>query len=917
MINRRLKAFSIPAIILAALLFGTPFAMAREDPGELAEAKLFDRAVGAIGKSYLDSSRVVPRRMLDSALLRIQQTIPEILVRDGGGGNMIAEVGLATKRIKDSPMSSLSDLKRTMRELFGFIATNYSGETKPEEIEYAAIDGMLEALDPHSNFMPPKVYKEFQVGTRGKFGGLGIVISIKDGQLTVIAPIEGTPASAAGVRAGDRILQIDDESTINMSLTDAVNKLRGEVGTKVSIVVERPGKPSRRLRFTRAIISIDSVKHKLIEENGRRIGYIKVKSFQQNTDEDVGAALKSFREGGVKLDGIILDLRNNPGGLLNVAVDLADRFLKSGVIVSTVGARDQVLERESARKAGEKENAPMVVLVNEGSASASEIVAGALQENDRAVVMGRRTFGKGSVQTIFDLGGGSALKLTIAQYKPAGTLDIQLAGLVPDVDLMPVTVDRTAINLVEDLLPSEEDLDAHLEGNSSKGSGESARSPFRVRHLVPKEDEKTLEARSLKEYQKEPEIDEDFNVTVAKRFLAAASGEGREAMLRSGAGALREADSEQAGKMEAELAALGVDWSGHKATGEPTLKLSYRLRSGKKEVSSARAGQKVWLELSATNVGTGSYSQLIAVGQAEYYYVANKEFPFGHLPAGGTRTWSVPIEIPEAMPRGDVIVDIDFEEENGRVPQPLSVLLPVEALPSPSFAFTYTLSPSGKSLSGVKQAALDMTITNAGHGSSSADTAATLSNDCGDKLFIERGRTKLGAMAPKASKRALFRFHLTGEPNADGCALKLAIADMKRLHVLSKKLKLDAKKGKISPNPGRRYAPPVIELKEAPDRTAGKTVSIKGRIRDDDRVRDYFVFVGDKKIAYVPNAGEATELEFSVELPLEPGSNAVVIGARDETDLMSRKTFLINRTSGERKKSSRARGASVLSNMNP
>ena len=917
MTKRRLLVSIIPLILLCAVASGVISVHAQGGSDKLAEAKLFERSVVAIDRDYLDSSRVVPRKMLDSALSRIQQTIPEILVRNGEEGTMTVEVGLATRRIRNSPMNSISDLKRVMREVLGFIAKNYNGETKPEEIEYAAIDGMLEALDPHSNFMPPKVYKEFQVGTRGKFGGLGIVISIKDGQLTVVAPIEGTPASAVGIRAGDRILQIDDESTINMSLTDAVNKLRGDVGTKVSIIVEKPGKPSRKIQLTRASINIDSVQHKLIAENGRRVGYIKVKSFQQNTDEDVGKALKSFHDGDAKLDGLILDLRNNPGGLLNVAVDLADRFLSGGVIVSTVGARDQVLERESARPGSTKEEAPLVVLVNEGSASASEIVAGALQANGRAVVMGRRTFGKGSVQTIFDLGEGSALKLTIAQYKPAGTQTIQLVGLTPDVDLMPITVDPKAINLVEDVLPSEEDLDAHLESARYTKPTEEPRSPFRVRHLIPKEDEKALETRSIKEYQKDPDLEQDFNVTVARRFLAAASGKSRNEMLSSGSGALREADAEQAAAMETALAKLGIDWSGHKAAGEPTLKLSYRLKSGKGEMTRARAGQKVDLELTATNVGTGAYSKLIAVGQSEYYFLANREFPFGYLPAGQSRTWSVPIEIPEAMPRGDLIIDVAFEEENGRLPQPLTALLPVDELPAPSFGFSYTMTPARKPFAPGVPVTLTLDVTNSGPGSSSAETAATLSNDCGDKLFIENGRTKLGAMAAKAVRRAPFRFHLSGAPDDGVCPVKLAIADMKRMLVLSKKLELKTKEGRISPEPGKRYAPPTIEITKAPDRTGQARAVVSGVVRDTDRVRDYFVFVGDKKIAYVPNAGDATSLEFSVEVPLEPGNNTVVIGARDEIDLMSRKVIVINRTTGERKKDRRVRGDSILTNINP
>lgn len=915
MTTRRLRVLvPIVSVVVAAIVVCS--VQARSTPAELAEARLLDRALSAIDRNYLDPARIDAHKMLEGGLTRIQSVIPEIMVENGSTDVMTVHVGLAQKRFRVLPMAGLGDLKRVMREVLAYIAENYHGETKPEEIEYAAIDGMLEVLDPHSNFMSPKVYKEFQIGTRGKFGGLGIVISIKDGQLAVVAPIEGTPAADAGIRAGDRILQIDDESTINMSLTDAVNKLRGDVGTKVAVIVERPGAPSRRIVLTRAIINIDSVQSKLLAEGEKRIGYVKVKSFQQNTDDDVVAALKAFRESG-KIDGLILDLRNNPGGLLNVAVDLADHFLEDGVIVSTVGAHDQVLERENARAGGLKESAPVVVLVNEGSASASEIVAGALQANGRAAVMGRRTFGKGSVQTLFELGDGCALKLTIAQYKPAGTVDIQLAGLTPDVNLMPVTVDRTQMNLIEDVLPSEEDLESHLESAHRVKTAALPSSRFTVRYLQPKEDEKAQEAKSVREYQHDPDLEKDFAVTMARRFLAAAPASTRDGELKLGEQTLAAADAEQGVAISAALKAFGIDWSSRKAEGEPKLKLSYRLKSGKGEIRRARAGQKVELEFAATNVGTGPYARLIAIGQSDYPFLANLEFPFGALAAGESRSWSAPIEIPEGMPTEEMLLDVVFEEENRRLPQPLTAILPTEELPTPSFAFQYTLAPSGRPFATGTPVSLATEITNVGAGASSAETAATLSNDCGEAVFIENGRTKLGAMAPKAVRRAPFRFHLAGAPTEATCPLKLAIADIKRFRVLSKKLELGWKDGTIRPAPGKRYAPPTVEVTSAPSSTAETTAVIKGTIADTDRVRDYFVFAGEKKIAYVPNAGDSTTMDFAVTVPLEPGNTTVVIGARDETDLMTRKIVVIRRTSGERKKDRKIREATFMPNTNP
>lgn len=908
--TKRRILYIIPILSLTVAIAIIISGGAQSAPEKRENTGLLERAVSTIERDYIDPSRASPQKMINGALSQLQRTLPEVLVADKANDSMMLHVGLAQKRIHIGSLSSLSDLVRAMRGILEFIQANYHGDVKLEDIEYTAIDGMLEVLDPHSNFLSPKLFTEFEVGTRGKFGGLGIVISIKDGQLTVIAPIEDTPAARAGVRAGDRILQIGDESTINMSITDAVNKLRGDVGTKITVLFERPGKPLRRITLTRAIINIDSVKHKLISDDERHIGYLKVKSFQQNTGEDLRVALASFHQNSAKLDGIILDLRNNPGGLLNVAIDLASRFLREGIIVTTVGAHDQVLEKEMVRTTGPKESCPMVVLINEGSASASEIVAGALQANNRAVVMGRRSFGKGSVQTLSDLGGGSALKLTTAQYKPAGTLTIQLAGLTPDVNLQPITVDKKAINLIEDVLPSEGDLEQHLENNGSQAELEISPSPFAVRHLQPKEDEKDEEAKSVREYGQDPDIEKDFAVTLARRFLNGTRSSERKTMLVEGETILKAVDAEQGQEIDTALKGLGIDWSPKKIDGKPNLKIAYRLKFGKAEITRARAGQKIELEFQVTNTGTAAYSQLIAVGQSDMPFISNREFPFGGLLPGQTRNWTIPIEIPEILPRQDLMMDVTFIEGNGHNPEPITALIPIDELPQPLFSFSFRLTPNIMKRSLATGASITFTLdtTNVGIGPSSSETVATLSNDCGEKLFIESGRSKIGILKAQSSYRTSFRFHLAPDFNEALCPLKLSIADVKKFVSLTKKIEFETKEGTIKPQPGKTYTPPTIEVTNPPTATADVSTKIKGTIRDTDRVRDYFIFVGEKKVAYVPNPNEATSLDFEVAIPLEPGNNNIAIGARDELDLMGRKLLVINRTSGERKKDKRTRG---------
>ncbi|MFH1090167.1 MAG: S41 family peptidase, partial [Pseudomonadota bacterium] len=292
------------------------------------------------------------------------------------------------------------------------IQKNYVDEVNTQEVIQGAIKGMLMSLDPHSSFMNPDDFKEMMLETKGSFSGIGIEITIKDGILTVVSPIEGTPAFKKGLKAGDRIIKIGEEPTKDMSLMDAVKKLRGPKGSEVTISIHREGwRELMECILVRDVIPLTSVKSKRYE---RGYGYVRITNFQANTTKDISTAVDEFSGSG--LDGLILDLRNNPGGLLDQAIKVSDLFLNSGVIVSTRGRlQDQTVEYK-AHSNGTEYTFPMIVLVNDGSASASEIVAGALQDHKRALILGTQTFGKGSVQTIIPMADGAGLRLTTARY---------------------------------------------------------------------------------------------------------------------------------------------------------------------------------------------------------------------------------------------------------------------------------------------------------------------------------------------------------------------------------------------------------------------------------------------------------------------------------------------------------------------
>jgi carboxyl-terminal processing protease len=321
---------------------------------------------------------------------------------------------------------------RTFSEVLTQVQKNYVDDTKVRDLVQGAIRGMLSTLDPHSAYMTPEMYKEMQVETKGEFGGVGIQIGVKENRLAVIAPIDGTPAQRAGIKAGDYITKVNEESTKDLSLMDAVQKMRGPKGTKVNLTIQRDG-TSDPLQFTlvRDTIKIESVKSKVMDN----IGYVKLTQFQEATGRDLGRVLKQFKD--QKVQSTILDLRNNPGGLLTAAVEVSEQFLSNGKLVVYTKGRESKKDEWFAKGRDQMDDSPMIILVNEGSASASEIVAGALQDYGRAVIVGTTSFGKGSVQTILPLGDGSGLRLTTAKYYTPKGRSIQSTGITPDIVIKP------------------------------------------------------------------------------------------------------------------------------------------------------------------------------------------------------------------------------------------------------------------------------------------------------------------------------------------------------------------------------------------------------------------------------------------------------------------------------------------------
>ncbi len=378
-------------------------------------------------------------------------------------GSVIAEKDKNQSAVENEALP-YEDL-RTFTEIFGRIKRDYVEPVSDKKLLEDAIRGMLSGLDPHSAYLVSEEYQELKEGTTGQFGGLGIEVTMENGFIKVVSPIDDTPAQKAGIKTGDLIVRLDDQPVKGMSLTDAVKTMRGEPGSKIVLTVVREGAEAPlKITLIRAVVKVQSVKSRMLEKN---YGYLRISSFQSGTGESVKEALaKLKKENNANLKGMVLDLRNNPGGVLNAAVDVSDAFLKSGLIVYTEGRIENSEMRFNASPDDLLDSAPIVVLINAGSASASEIVAGALQDHKRAVIMGEKSFGKGSVQTILPTSNGAAVKLTTARYYTPSGRSIQAEGIEPDIALANVkleSLDKSEFDPVK-----EANLSHHLQNGNLK-----------------------------------------------------------------------------------------------------------------------------------------------------------------------------------------------------------------------------------------------------------------------------------------------------------------------------------------------------------------------------------------------------------------------------------------------------------------
>ncbi len=764
------------------------------EPYDLTQLSVMNRVILQVKDQYVDPERVSPQRMLLGGLNAVQQAVAPVLVHyENGAPTAVVQVYGARREFRVDDVTSPWALSHRWREVFGFLQEHLHDEDiELRDIEYAAINGMLRTLDPHSLLLDPETYSEMQMSTRGEFGGLGIVISIREGQLTIIRPMPETPAARAGLRRRDRIVRIGEESTLNMPLEDAVSRLRGAPGSTVQVWVTREGEGGwtdpRAFPLVRAVIHIESVESRML---GDGIGYVSINSFQGNTFEDMQRALAQLHAQGMQ--GLVLDLRDDPGGLLDQAVRVADAFLESGVIVTTSSSDPSQRDERSARREGTEPNYPMIVLVNGGSASASEIVAGALKNHERALIVGQRTFGKGSVQVLYNYDDGSALKLTIAQYLTPGDVSIQGVGIVPDIAIDPMTVDPTDLDLeVDQGYVREADLQQHLTNSSVRTAEQSS---VVMRYYLPSETRERLrEARP--EDQEENQQEDEFLLRFSREVLAHAARQGaparttRRAMLEDAQSVVDRSRGQEMQSVERELTALGVDWTEGTDQGPSSASVQVSTNAEGNEVL---AGEPFELVVRVTNTGTAPLFRLRAQSHSDFGLYNQREFVFGRVDPGQTREWRTTLGIcatesgqrrctipREVVDRADGI-RVEFSEAHGHAPAAAEIRTTVRGLPRPLFAYDVQVADDvrgngdGRVQRG-ETASVYLRVRNTGLGRT-YDGQASLQSRAGEGVLLHAGRFELETIEPGQERLVRFTFEVLPDFAGDSVRLDARVAD--------------------------------------------------------------------------------------------------------------------------------------------
>jgi len=935
-------------VFLCLFLGSVPSTAQRGEEKALDYPGLFKELSRFLKHYYLDLDRINARTLMGRAFATIENSVDEIYVENSDSTTPLVTIHVDSKpqTFNLNQVESLDDAVKMLENIFEFIGKNYKGETSLNQIRYAAANGFLMGIDPHTLVFSPEDFKDFSVHIEGEICGVGMYVGTRDGKLTVIEVLKKTPAAKAGFQKSDTIVKIGDESTINMTVSEAVNKIRGECGSGLTLTVKRVAKDEsetlqrHEISVVRGRVVIKSVESKLItgyDSDGVSawkggVGYVQVINFDKNTTSGLRDHLRQLQaENGGPLAGLILDLRGNSGGLLTQAIEMCDVFLDSGHIVITAD-RTGTSDPQEAHDQGNEPEYPIIVLANESSASGAEIVTGALQKNNRAVVIGTRTFGKGSVQQLHPLRNRAQLKITVSEYLIPGKISIQENGVVPDIMALPVVDDRGVVDLfVNERSVTEKRYATHLVSQFAKE--ESPIYTLHYLYIPPENDPYTDRFMSG-----DLEPSKDKLVQIALDTLKMAGKPfSPNTLLKTKKAAILKQKKILLEEIAGALKKKSIDWSqdpsgaiSSPAKDDLTLELSsQRIEEPSKDKEDPVPVNKLLITAKLTNKGDKTLYRMKGLSRSDYFLYKDKEFLFGKVAPGETVTRTIKVRIPYfPHARNDVFgVDAsptsDLPDGDALPCDPISVSsnLPIEMMHSgrPAFAYSAQLftveegKPEKKvtSLAVGSEARLRVKIRNTGDAPAHKGITI-LRNETGRQVFLKKGRIEFTDLLPQAETQVEFDFEVRPGDLVAKYEFELMIADSYSGIALAQDLKIpngDHEGGTPFPN-GVEFSAPVItasildpETQKRVILTDKENLLLEASVASPDA--DFFkawvlnVAIGDHesppdKIYFAKSRGEE-ELKIATLVPLKEGINLFTVVSNGNNGLESRQSLLVRR----------------------
>ena len=895
----------------------------------LSELRILSVVFDNIVAQYVVPERVDWERILDASLDSVELRVPEALFQRQPGGDILSvQVGEHRTALHAPAPNSRREAEDVLRQVAEILAvqldpngipTSDAREPRPyAEVEYALINGALSTLDPHSHVYPPEDSKEMDVENQGHFGGLGVTIVSRDGRLVVEYPQKDTPAMRAGLQTSDVITRIDGESTMNMSLNQAVRRLRGPEGSSVLLLVERPGEERPFEVFVeRARIALNPVEGQLLEGN---VAYLQISSFHAQVAQELDDELARLTDEAGKLEGVVLDLRGNPGGFLKQAELVANTFLSSGVILSTTHGSGKYGAPVRAINMGTQPDYPMVVLMNARSASASEIVAGALRNNERAVIVGERSFGKGSVQNLKNLEDESKLKITTQLYLTPGEQSIQGVGIPADIELEPTVV--TSRNVAgapvswvavhhRERATREADLYQSLDRRDFRVQEPS----YRARYIV--QDGKARTSTG------ELDLSHDVEVNFARDLILAAPSARRAEILAVAEPVVLSHASDWDAQIIAAFKDIGVDWT----DGPVPSKVDLDVKVTVSDDETLNAGVPESWTVSVTNRGSSTLHRLVAVSSAEVDALDGREFVLGRLAPGQTRTWTQHVTLVDGYPTEQVPVTLELR--SGEHPSLQTVKTDIHTLgrPLPEFAWSWTAEDADGDGIITQGESFDLVLelTNVGTGAS-REAWARAENRSGVQLDLLTPslapgfwRTPSGepCEVPKneTSTESCFRelaagetwtgrFEMVARGDVPAVDVRVGLGDAAAYDhaatmragfysFASQQDDLSIAVGTPFVAPAKR-APPIVTLGSKPALHGIDTfVTVSGMVNDPDGLEYLLVFSGDNKVfQHGGRHAELKQVPFTADVALKPGANTISILARDKQGVTTAKSVV-------------------------